>query len=477
MTPRPMTITFANIKYLPVLLNWLLFLERQNIRNVHIFSLDQELHCLLAERGFATTLCGSTNSRPALWQLRVQVFADLIRNGIDFIHSDADAVWLRDPWPLIAAAQVDISSSQGTIWPLDVTRRRGFVTCCGFFHAKSNARTQAFFNDLVPHTTATGDDQISLNRLLESYETVWDLPADRQYFLSYDCTEFSCYATTAVGRSQKNGLSVGLLPHHAFQRLSVPTQPVYVKHPLDSDRGRPPQEHLRGEGCWLLRDDWEQVRFNASRLGELARPPETGQTCPPITGADGGAWTAQTHRALYPDIFNTGLAHFITDSLQPKTALEFGSGVGDLAAFIAANSGCRPIDCIEPLIMPEACFGNLSIRQFQTDIFAEPVPCDLLAKYDLVMSIEVAEHIHRDRHPALFDFLVAHCGHWMLFSGARIGQGGHGHIAERPEEEWRTELTSRGLIFCEELTLAARASCNTKNINHRRNVMVFRKSH
>lgn len=475
MTPRPMTITFANIKFLPVLLNWLLFLERQNIRNVHIFSLDEELHRQLSERGFATTLCRFTHSRSALWQLRTQVFADLIRNGIDFIHSDADAVWLRDPWPFIATTPVDISLSQGTVWPLDSVKRCGFVACCGFFYAKSNACTQAFFDDLVQHTTTTGDDQIALNQLLESYEIIWNLPVDTQYSLSYEGTQFSCYAATAIGQSKRNGFTVALLPHHAFQRLSSPTQPVFVKHLLNTDRARSPDDHLRGEACWLLRDDWEQVEFDATHFDQLARPSDTEQANSPITGGSGGAWTAQTHRTLYPNVFNTGLAQFIVDELEPKTVLEFGSGVGDLAAFMAAHSDCRPIDCIEPLIMPESCFSSPSIRQFQTDIFTNPLPHDLLATYDLVMSIEVAEHIDRSSHPALFDFLVARCHNWMLFSGAHVGQGGHGHIAERPEEEWRNEFTSRGLAFCEDLTVAARTSCDLKNINHRRNSMVFRK--
>jgi hypothetical protein len=59
-------------------------------------------------------------------------------------------------------------------------------------------------------------------------------------------------------------------------------------------------------------------------------------------------------------------------------------------------------------------------------------------------------------------------------SGARPEQGGHGHVAERPEAEWRQEFVSRGLAFEPDLTRLAREMCDEMNIIHRRNIQVFR---
>jgi cyclopropane fatty-acyl-phospholipid synthase-like methyltransferase len=126
--------------------------------------------------------------------------------------------------------------------------------------------------------------------------------------------------------------------------------------------------------------------------------------------------------------------------------------------------------------MPDDVKKNAKITQFTSDIFAAKEPDHFLPQYELVLSIEVAEHVERTNHDFLFDFLVKHCKKWIIFSGARVGQGGHGHIAERPEEEWRSELVSRGMHFRADLTSAARTACDQKNVNHRRNVMVFEKS-
>lgn len=85
----------------------------------------------------------------------------------------------------------------------------------------------------------------------------------------------------------------------------------------------------------------------------------------------------------------------------------------------------------------------------------------------------MAEHIPIDKHEALFDFLVSHAGRIIVFSGARPGQGGHGHIAERAEHEWREEFVKRGCRFDPRLTIQARSMCNPRNINHRQNLQVF----
>jgi hypothetical protein len=189
-----------------------------------------------------------------------------------------------------------------------------------------------------------------------------------------------------------------------------------------------------------------------------------------MIGQDGGAWTAETHETLYGVNLNRGLGRFIAEHLRPTDMLEFGSGTCDLANFIAE---CAPLEesyCVEPLI---AAPTGRNINLLNIDIFSAPAPGALNRRFDLVLSIEVAEHIPLERHEALFDFLVARAGRWIVFSGARPGQGGHGHVAERPELEWREEFTKRGCVFDARLSALARTLCDARNINHRQNVQVF----
>lgn len=194
-------------------------------------------------------------------------------------------------------------------------------------------------------------------------------------------------------------------------------------------------------------------------------------------GHTGGAWDEEAHRVLYGDNFNEGLARHICQQFAPTSYLEFGSGLGHLAQYIAQHTEADPIHCIEPNGIKGA-YNELRPKLFPVDIFTQNTPEELKQKYDLVLSIEVAEHIDRKYHDQLFDTLCSLCSKWMIFSAARPGQaaeqGGHGHIAERPEEEWKSELLSRGLIFEPNKTQEIRATCDTKNINHRRNLMVFR---
>jgi SAM-dependent methyltransferase len=70
-------------------------------------------------------------------------------------------------------------------------------------------------------------------------------------------------------------------------------------------------------------------------------------------------------------------------------------------------------------------------------------PFRLGRRFDLVQSLEVAEHIFPDRTEIFIDNLVAH-GDVILFSAAVPGQGGEFHVNEQPYEYWRIKFAARG---------------------------------
>lgn len=190
-------------------------------------------------------------------------------------------------------------------------------------------------------------------------------------------------------------------------------------------------------------------------------------------GYGGGSWDKEAHEKLYGENLNTGLGDFIVNKVKPKNFLEFGSGLGALSNYVSQATNLEPSYCIEPAVVSSASYGR-NVSLLNIDIFTNvPVPSVLNKLFDTVISIEVAEHIPSEQHEALFDFLVSRAGRLIVFSGARPGQGGHGHIAERPELEWREEFIARGCRFDPELTLLARDQCNMRNINHRKNLQIF----
>lgn len=63
-------------------------------------------------------------------------------------------------------------------------------------------------------------------------------------------------------------------------------------------------------------------------------------------------------------------------------------------------------------------------------------PFNLQRQFDLVQSLEVAEHLPPHRAATFVSDLVAHAP-LVLFSAAPPGQGGENHINEQPGEYWR----------------------------------------
>lgn len=194
-----------------------------------------------------------------------------------------------------------------------------------------------------------------------------------------------------------------------------------------------------------------------------------------LKGVTGGAWTEETHNTLYPKNFDDGLAKYVAKTLTPSSALEFGSGLGYIAKYINDNCETEKVHCIEPNDMKGVYDKENGPILFPLNIFTDTIPEEMNRTYELIISIEVAEHIPFRNHTELFDFMVSRADKWIVFSGARVGQGGHGHIACRHEADWKSEFLKRGMTFMPDLTTEARKNCNAINTNHIKNVMVFKK--
>ena len=69
-------------------------------------------------------------------------------------------------------------------------------------------------------------------------------------------------------------------------------------------------------------------------------------------------------------------------------------------------------------------------------------PLALKRKFDLVQTLEVAEHLPHAKADLFVDNLVAH-GDVILFSAAVPHQGGEHHVNEQPPEYWRSKFAAR----------------------------------
>lgn len=163
-------------------------------------------------------------------------------------------------------------------------------------------------------------------------------------------------------------------------------------------------------------------------------------------GGEGGEWSACTHIKNYGMNFAAFFARHLAYGLKPKSVLEFGCGLGTTSDFLArfVPGGSRVV-CVEPEPMIGEVFGEgaeasrgFPLRPVQLSMLSfspEAKACsdELFAPdmdFELVLSLEVAEDVPSEHTNELIQRLGAATSKYLVFSAARPGQGGTGHIDE-----------------------------------------------
>ena len=117
---------------------------------------------------------------------------------------------------------------------------------------------------------------------------------------------------------------------------------------------------------------------------------------------------------------------------KPKTMIDYGAGDGwwsHTFKQIGADT-CFAVeldDIAQEHIPPDVYFKQHDLRE----------PLDVLHRFDLVMCLEVAEHIPKQQaHNNLIPTLARSTGNVLIFSAAQPGQPGTGHINLQPLSYW-----------------------------------------
>ncbi len=234
VSSEPLTVTFADSRYLPLLRIWLARLRQLGVERVRVYCLDAEILTVCRAEGLDAEQVDWSGDLRDLWVQRIRIFSRLLEQGEELVHSDVDAIWVRNPLREGSACgrKEDLLFSQGTVWPPDVHDQWGFVLCCGWFRARPTLTARAFFQGLEADVRATGDDQISVNRLLVLLEAQWNPPASGGYQLTFRDRTLACWSEPVRATTARGGLSVALLPHREFQRLPETSERALVKHYL-----------------------------------------------------------------------------------------------------------------------------------------------------------------------------------------------------------------------------------------------------
>lgn len=133
----------------------------------------------------------------------------------------------------------------------------------------------------------------------------------------------------------------------------------------------------------------------------------------------------------------------------PRKMLDVGCGDGTFVS-VAVNMGVDAIGVDQ--IVDNQWESNFFRYANLVDRFVMDPPKQM----NMVLCLEVAEHLDQSAHPTLCDTLAMNLaeggGNYLVFSSAHPGQGGNGHISERPASYWQKEFFLRQMNYRDDLT-------------------------
>jgi len=259
----------------------------------------------------------------------------------------------------------------------------------------------------------------------------------------------------------------------------------------------------------------DDIRNSSTASGRQLRTTGHNNGKQVFKGESGGQWTAATHLGIYGLNIDAGLMTVLEracetaekrlDAIISTTTikegqqgsssgrnsckvLEFGCGVGVYVNYLKSQDPRRVVVGMEPEPMggvfsrPDGPVqSTVNILEIQTspkspdDYFSTLVHA-LGGPFHLVYSIEVAEHIPKDRHADVAAWLYAAAdpkGSTLIFSAGHPGQKGTGHIGNRDRSEWKLILEKAGWVLDNKATFDGMRTADRVNKNHQQNIMVL----
>jgi SAM-dependent methyltransferase len=145
------------------------------------------------------------------------------------------------------------------------------------------------------------------------------------------------------------------------------------------------------------------------------------------------------------DVYNlnasTQVVPILIEMFQPKSVLDVGCGIGTwLKSFY--DFGVTDVMGVDGDYVDRE-----QLKQYISENLFKPAdltyPFNLQRKFDLVLSLEVAEHLPE---PSALGFIETLCKHGdtIIFSAAIPHQGGQNHVNEQWKEYWINKFYSFG---------------------------------
>lgn len=135
---------------------------------------------------------------------------------------------------------------------------------------------------------------------------------------------------------------------------------------------------------------------------------------------------------------------YILERIRPESVVDFGCGTGEWLSVAKMFPGVKKVIGIDG----EQAKNNviLSEKEFLAKNLNEKI--DLGEKFELAVSLEVAEHLKKETADIFIENLVNHAD-IIFFSAAIPYQGGKYHINEQYPSYWEKLFNKFGYVLCD----------------------------
>lgn len=223
-------IIFANNKFQNQVIQRAKEMEKLNIKNFIIISLDDKLNKILETKQinffYYPFRIQTPNDRQKFWIIRINILYEILKLGFNILHMDADSMIIKNPFEIIDK-NFDMNLVPGTIHPEFVFRKWHYVVRFGFLYCQSNDITISFFHKLKYNVITTRNDQESLNKLLLFYKIKWYNENVKKYIIKFRGYSIT-YFHDAIKGELLNNMKVILHPHRFFPRLKHKSNDPYI---------------------------------------------------------------------------------------------------------------------------------------------------------------------------------------------------------------------------------------------------------
>jgi SAM-dependent methyltransferase len=132
----------------------------------------------------------------------------------------------------------------------------------------------------------------------------------------------------------------------------------------------------------------------------------------------------------------------ILDLVKPSSVLDIGCGIGTWLKVFEENG-------ITDYLGVDGAHVNRKLLKVPDSKFIEAdltSDWDVARRFDLVLCLEVAEHLPESKADQLVDSITKYAD-VIIFSAAMPGQGGQNHLNEQLPEYWQEKFARRGFYF------------------------------